>query len=244
MRLNQFLARAAGGSRREADGWIREDRVRVNGAPPESMGIPVRPGIDRVTLDGARVELPREHRYLAYHKPRGLLVSRRGQGGRQTIFDALGERARGLHSVGRLDLDSEGLLLLTDDGDLSESLLHPRTGLLRRYRVWVRPVPSPASLRALAAGSRVEGERVAPQRVVHEGARQGTGILLIDLAEGKKREVRLLARAAGLHVERLVRIQFGPVRLGTLRAGSLRPLTRAEVKALRAGGLPGVGPGC
>ncbi len=234
MRLNLFLARAAGGSRREADGWIQEGRVQVNGAPPQSIGISVRPGEDRVTLDGTSVELPREHRYLAYHKRRGLLVSRRGQGGRQTIFDVLGDRAHGLHAVGRLDLDSEGLLLLTDDGALSEALLHPRTGLLRRYRVWVRPIPTPAALRNLTTGSHVEGERVAPLRVVLEGAREGRGVLLIDLAEGKKREVRLLARAAGLEVERLVRIQFGPVHLGTLRAGGLRALDHAEVKALQA----------
>lgn len=218
--------------------------MRVNGAPPKSIGIAIQPGVDRVTLDGTAVELPKEHRYLAYHKPRGLLVSRRGQGGRKTIFDGLGKRAHGLHAVGRLDLDSEGLLLLTDDGSLSEVLLHPRTGLLRRYRAWVRPAPTPASLRALAAGSRFEGERVAPLRVVHEGTERGMGILLIDLAEGKKREVRLLARAAGLHVDRLVRIQFGPIHLGTQRVGTLRPLTRTEVDALREGGFPTPGPGC
>ncbi len=243
MRLNHFLALAAGGSRREADGWIRDGRVWVNGSPPEGMGIQVEPGRDRVTLDGTIVELPAEHRYLAYHKPRGLLVSRRGQGGKRTIFDALGPKSRGLHPVGRLDLDSEGLLLLTDDGALSEALLHPRNALLRRYRVWVRPVPGPAALRALAAGTVVEGERVAPQRLQLEGAEKGQGVLLIDLAEGRKREVRLLARAAGLTVERLVRIEFGPIRLGTLGVGSVRALDRGEVAALRSGAFPAQPPG-
>ena len=233
MRLNHFLALAAGGSRREADGWIRDGRVRVNGAPPERIGIAVEPGKDRVTLDGARVELPEERRYLAYHKPRGLLVSRRGQGGRRTIFDVLGAAARGLHAVGRLDVDSEGLLILTDDGDLSEALLHPRTALLRRYRVWVRPVPDPKVLRRLAEGGAVEGVRVRPRRVVHEGAARGLGVLLIDLGEGKKREVRVLAKAVGLDVVRLVRVEFGPIRLGTLGAGATRTLTRAETDALR-----------
>ncbi|MGH7681775.1 MAG: S4 domain-containing protein, partial [Candidatus Eiseniibacteriota bacterium] len=111
MRLNLFLARAARGSRREADGWIQDGRVKVNGAPPASIGLSVEPGVDKVTLDGKRVEIPKTHRYLVYHKPAGLLVSRRSQGGRQTIFDVLGARARGLHAVGRLDMDSEGLLL-------------------------------------------------------------------------------------------------------------------------------------
>ncbi len=244
MRLNLFLARAAGGSRREADGWIQNGRVRVNGAPPESIGIAVEPETDKVTLDGKSVTLPKAHRYLAYHKPRGLLVSRRSQGGRTTVFDALGSRARGLHAVGRLDMDSEGLILLTDDGTLSESLLHPRSALVRKYRVWVRPIPTPTSLKTLTAGARIEGERVAPLRVVHEGAERGLGILMIELAEGKKREVKLLARAAGLHVTRLLRVQFGPIHLATLQLGAVRPLRPAEIEALRAEAFPATGSGC
>ena len=243
MRLNHFLALAAGGSRREADGWIRKGRVRINGAPPEGMGVSVDPEKDRVTLDGARVELPQERRYFAYHKPRSLLVSRRSQGGRRTIFDALGASIRGLHAVGRLDLESEGLLLLTDDGALSEALLHPRTALLRRYRVWVRPIPDPKKLRLLAAGTTVEGVSVRPEGVTLEGADRGLGILVIDLAEGKKREVRVLAKAAGLDVTRLIRIQFGPVRLGTLAEGTIRALSRTEVEALRRHAFPVPSPG-
>jgi 23S rRNA pseudouridine2605 synthase len=196
------------------------------------MGVLVEPGRDQVTLDGKPVKVPETHRYLAYHKPRGLLVSRKSQGGRRTIFDSLGDRARGLHAVGRLDLDSEGLLLLTDDGDLSEALLHPRSAVLRRYRVWTIPVPDPAAMRKLAAGGVVEGVPLAPLRVTLEGAERGHGILLIDLAEGKKREVRALASAASLHVERLLRIQFGAIRLGLLKPGAIRPLTESEIGAL------------
>jgi len=243
VRLNHFLALAAGGSRREADGWIRAGRVRINDAPPESIGIAVEPDRDRVTLDGTRVELPREHRYLAYHKPRGLLVSRRGQGGRRTVFDVLGAAGHGFHAVGRLDVESEGLLLLTDDGALSEALLHPRTALLRRYRAWVRPVPDPRMLRALAGGGVVEGVRVKPRRVVHEGAAKGLGILLIDLGEGRKREVRVLAKAAGLEVVRLLRVEFGPIRLGTLGVGATRALSKTEIEALREHAFPGRAPG-
>lgn len=197
------------------------------------MGVDVDPGRDTVTLDGRAVRLPLRSRYLAYHKPPGLLVSRRGQGGKRTIFESLGERARGLHAVGRLDYESEGLLLLTDDGELSEALLHPRTEALRRYRVWVRPVPGPDALRRLESGAVVEGIAVAPRRVVLEGVERGAGILLLDLAEGKKREVRQLAASAGLDVTRLLRIQFGPIRLGPLRPGGLRPLEAREIAALR-----------
>jgi 23S rRNA pseudouridine2605 synthase len=170
---------------------------------------------------------------MAYHKPAGLLVSRKSQGGRPTIYDRLGPSARGLKSVGRLDLESEGLLLLTDDGVLAEALLHPRSGLTRVYRIRVRPVPSVPALRILRQGTRVEGVEIRPSRVVLEGAVGGEGSVLVEVREGKKREVRLLARAAGLHVHRLTRIQFGPIRLGTLEPGAVRVLSGTEVRALR-----------
>src|SRR5262245_61789388 len=197
------------------------------------MGVQVEPGQDHVTLDGKSLKLPERHRYFAYNKPRGILVSRRSQGGKPTLYDALGDQAHGLHPVGRLDYDSEGLLILTDDGDLSEALLHPRTALLRRYRVWVTPVPDPGALRMIQAGAVIEGVHVAPLHVVHEGVDGGRGVIRIDLTEGKKREVRVLVSTARLSVERLLRIRFGPVRLGTEPAGTLRPLRGQEIAALR-----------
>lgn len=234
MRLNLFLARAGGGSRREADQWIRDGRVTVNGLPPHGMGAPVTPGRDQVALDGALIQLPGTERYAAYHKPPGVLVSRRSQGGKPTVFDLLGQEARGMMPVGRLDFESEGLLLLTSDGALAEALLHPRSALIRSYRVWVRPVPEPAIVRLLREGTVVEGAPVRPVRVVLEGAERGRGIVRFDLAEGKKREVRVLAKRAGLDVERLLRTRFGPIRLGVQRRGTLRPLTRREIEALRS----------
>ncbi len=233
MRLNQFLARAGAASRREADRWIREGRILVNGAPPAGMGPDIDPGRDQVTLDGRLLHWDETFRYLAYHKPKGSLVSRRSQGGNPTIFDLLGETARGLHAVGRLDLESEGLLILTNDGVLAEALLHPRTGIDRVYRLWVSPVPGVPALRRLREGTTIEGEEVAPRRVLLEGSDRGEGILLVEIAEGKKREIRLLARAAGLHVRRLQRIRFGPVRLETLTPGHTRELTGSEIRALR-----------
>jgi len=238
VRLNQFLARAGGSSRREADRWIREGRVMVNGAPPDGMGPDIDPGQDTVTLDGRALRWDQTLRYLAYHKPAGALVSRRSQGGNPTIFDLLGESAHGLHAVGRLDLESEGLLLLTNDGVLAEALLHPRNALERVYRLWVRPVPDVAALRRLREGTTVEDVEVKPHRVFLEGAEQGEGKLLIEIAEGKKREVRLLARAAGLFVRRLQRIRFGPIRLEALPSGQIRPLSKAEVRALKDEGRP------
>lgn len=238
MRLNLFLARAAGGSRREAEGWVREDRVRINGAPPRGFGDPIDPARDRVTLDGRVVRLPAAPRWVAYHKPPGSLVSRRGQGGKPTIYDQLAGRAEGLHPVGRLDYESEGLLLLTDDGTLAEALLHPRSEFRREYRVWVSPVPDPPRLRRFAAGAVVEGTRVVPEEVELEGAERGLGILRVVLLEGKKREIRVLAKGAGLDVRRLLRIAFGPVRLGVLRRGALRALEARELAALRRLAVP------
>ncbi len=233
MRLNQFLARAGAGSRREADRWIREGRVRVNGAPPAGMGPSIDPRRDRITLDGSLLRWKEEFRYVAYHKTGGMLVSRRSQGGNPTIFDRLGETARGLHAVGRLDLHSEGLLLLTDDGVLAEALLHPRTGLRRVYRLRVFPVPDASTMRRIREGVSVGGAEVRPSRLTLEGVERGEGKLLVEIREGKKREVRILARAAGLLVRRLLRIQFGPVRLGTLRPGAARSLLPGEVAALK-----------
>lgn len=197
------------------------------------MGPSVDPSKDRIALDGRLLVWTEERRYLAYHKPSGVLVSRRSQGGHPTIFDDLGTVAHGLHSVGRLDLESEGLLLLTDDGVLAEALLHPRTGLRRVYRVWVEPIPEPDTMRLLREGAVVDGVPMSPDRVVLEGAERGSGILRIELLEGKKREIRLLTRFVGLHVHRLLRVQFGPIRLETLPRGAVRPLGKGEVNALR-----------
>jgi pseudouridine synthase len=238
VRLNLFLARAGRGSRREADEWIREGRVQVNGVTPQGFGEPIDPARDRVTLDGRPIHLPDTSRYLAYHKPPETLVSRRSQGGKPTIYQRLGPGAQGLQPIGRLDYDSEGLLLLTDDGTLAEAILHPRSEFLRRYRVWVTPVPDPDRMRRLAAGSVVEGVAVAPEAVVLEGIEKGLGILRIDLREGKKREIREFAKSAGLNVRRLLRIAFGPVHLGILRRGAVRPLTSAELGALRRLAVP------
>jgi 23S rRNA pseudouridine2605 synthase len=202
------------------------------------MGDAVDPERDRITLDGATLALPRAPRYVAYCKPRGVLVSRVSQGGRPTLYDALPRTLRGLNPVGRLDRDSEGLLLLTDDGTLAEALLHPRSALLRRYEVRVRPVPDAAAMRTLRAGAEVEGEPVKPRRVTLQGSEGGEGLLLIELAEGRKREIRVFARAAGLRVLRLVRVAFGPLRLGTLRPGATRALGSEEIEALRAAARP------
>jgi len=207
------------------------------------MGPDVDPGRDRVTVDGKPLRWDETLRYLAYHKTAGSLVSRRSQGGHPTIFDLLGATAHGLHAVGRLDLESEGLLLLTNDGVLAEALLHPRSGIERVYRLWVVPVPDVAALRRLREGTIVEEVEVVPDRVLLEGVEHGEGKLLIEILEGRKREVRLLARAAGLHVRRLQRIRFGPIRLETLPPGKTRPLTSAEVRALQGSARTRAGSG-
>ncbi len=231
-------------SRRTAEDWIREGRVRVNGQV-SSLGDRADPEKDSIKVDEKRVRPSSgPHTYILLNKPKGFVTTVSDPEGRDTVLHLIpGRLRRGVKPVGRLDVQTEGLLLLTDDGDLSEALLHPRTALLRRYRIWVRPVPDPKLLRRLLEGGVVEGVRVRPKRVVHEGAARGLGVLLIDLGEGKKREVRVLAKAVGLEVVRLVRVEFGPIRLGTLGVGRTRPLTRAETDALRRDAFSERGPG-
>jgi 23S rRNA pseudouridine2605 synthase len=244
-RLQTVLARAGLASRRTADGWIAEGRVQVNG----EVAIPgtrVTAGVDEVTIDGQPVALsaaPSVH--LAVHKPRGVLSSSRSAHGRPAVVDLVQPRPIGrLWPAGRLDVESEGLMLLTNDGAWAQRLLHPRYGLEREYAVQLDHPPSgedlarlrrgvdlddgPARLLSAAAGRRPRG--VAPD------ATSGGPWLTVRVGEGRKREVRRLFLAAGYRVQRLVRTGFGPVALGSLAAGAWRPLTPAEVAGL--GGTP------
>jgi 23S rRNA pseudouridine2605 synthase len=238
IRLNRYLAQAGVASRRGADRLIAAGRVRVNGVQVEELGILVLPGRDQIEVDGeavAGIELPR---YVAVHKPRGVVTTVRDPQGRPTILELIGDRtwdAR-LFPVGRLDLDSEGLLLLTNDGTLAHRLLHPRYHVAKRYRVWTEPSPRAIDLEQLAAGVEIEpGVATRPAAV----GDTGEGWFELEIREGKKRQIRRMCEALGLKVTRLLRTSFGPIELGDLAAGQFRALTPAEVESLDlAAGLP------
>ena len=230
IRLNRYLSQCGVASRRKADELIAAGRVAVNGLVIAEPGINIDPRTDRVSVDGRAVSAPRRLRYLLFHKPAGYLCSKGDPFGRPTIYDILPPQAHDLKYVGRLDADSEGLLLLTDDGALIERLTHPRFHLERVYLAWVRGPVTERDLRPLEQGITFQGERYQPAqvRIVRE---QPDGAVLLEfrIAEGKKREVRMMCRAIGRTVIRLLRTAFGPLRLGDLAPGLYRSFTRSEI---------------
>jgi pseudouridine synthase len=227
------LAQHGFGSRRHAETLIQRGRVTVNGSPAP-LGTVVAAG-DEVLVDGK--PLPRAARptYLIMHKPPGFVVTRHDPGGRPTVMDLLEPNLRTtVFPVGRLDLPSEGLLLLTNDGELANRLLHPRYGVIKTYLAWIRGQPTPDKLEQAAAGVEIEpGLVVVPASVKQLGSWPGGGLLEVRLGEGKKREVRRICEALGWRVARLKRVAFGSLRLGDLPLGKYRALTPAELGALR-----------
>jgi 23S rRNA pseudouridine2605 synthase len=231
LRLARFLARAGVSSRRGAAALVSANRVRINGAPPRGPGDPVDPARDLVTLDGRTLRLV-ALTWLALNKPPGYVTSRRASERHRSVFDLVKE-APGLVAVGRLDVMSEGLLLFTTDGDLASHLMHPRWQVPRRYRVTVTGGLDERGAQALEKGVRLEGEdrpvRLADWRFVPRGK---TGVLELELAEGRSRVVRRLCTAIGLGVRSLTRTAYGPVALGDLARGAARALRPAERDAL------------
>lgn len=230
MRLQRALARAGVASRRASEDLIRQGRVQVNGAVAE-VGQVVDPDTDRITI--GKQPLPRaQDAWILLNKPVGYVTSRRDPRGRPTVFDLVPE-IPGLTYVGRLDVMTEGLLLLTTDGVRLHALTHPRYRVEREYVLRAGGAPGAAVRAALARGVVVDGRRVALVR--YRVRRVDDGLeLRLTLAEGRNRIVRRLARALGLRVERLTRVGHGPIRLGELASGAWRYLNRNEIHALES----------
>lgn len=234
LRINRYLARCGICSRREADRWIEEGRVAINGKLISEHGVKVGPG-DRVTVDGQPVHIQSRHTYLLYNKPRGLLCSRNDAKGRPLIYEQL-DVPPSVQSIGRLDMDTEGLLLLTDDGDLAYRLTQPSTRLPREYRARVAGHLSLETLQKLRSGGIDigDGEKSAPWEVSIDAESSGHTWLTLVIRRGRWREVRRTLEAVGHPVRRLIRTRFGPIRLDeNMSPGSWRPLTHSEIKKLR-----------
>lgn len=230
MRLQRALARAGVSSRRGAESLIREGRVRVNGTVAE-IGSSVDPDRDVITVGGRRVRpAPGGPVWIALHKPVGMVVSRSDEEGRTTVFDLL-PKVPGLTYVGRLDVMTSGLLLLTTDGEETHRLTHPRYAVERTYRVLVHGRPESEIREALRRPIVLEGRPVGLVRWSLRPVGHSTDVLLA-LAEGRYRIVRRVCDALGLKVERLTRLSYGPVKLAALKPGEWRYLTPAEVRAL------------
>ena len=222
-RVAKVIARAGLASRRAAEAWIAAGRVAVNGATITSPALNVGDA-DRVSVDGKALPARERTRLFLYHKPRGLLTTNADARGRPTIFAALPKDLPRVVSVGRLDLNTEGLLLLTNDGGLARVLELPKTGWLRRYRVRAHGRVTQAALDALAAGITVEGIRYGPIEAKLDREQASNVWLTFAMREGKNREIRNVLGALGLEVNRLIRISFGPFQLGDLPEGGVEEL--------------------
>jgi 23S rRNA pseudouridine2605 synthase len=231
MRIHRALARAGVASRRRAEELVAAGRVQVNGVVART-GQTVDPASDRITVDGAHVAAPQAAVWMMLNKPTGVLTTRRDPGGRRTVFDLV-PGAPGLTYVGRLDYMTEGLLLLTTDGDAAHALTHPNTGVERTYVATVRG-NAPDAVVAARRGVELDDGFVRPDAVDAHPLGDRLWAFSISLSEGKNREVRRLCDVLGLDVLRLVRTRFGPLELGALAAGSARALTARERKLLEA----------
>ena len=231
-RLQKILSQAGVASRRASETLMLEGRVTVNGVTIRQLGARADARTDDIRVDGRRIHQP-ERRYILLNKPRGYVTTRADPQKRPTVIDLVG-LADYLYPVGRLDYDTEGLLILTNDGDLAVRLTHPRHGVARTYEARVVGVPDARDLQRLARGMVIDGRRTQPADVAVLGARGGTATLRITIREGRNRQVRHMCDAIGHPVEDLRRVAIGPIRDKRLKPGQWRDLTDDEVRRLRA----------
>lgn len=231
MRIQRALARAGVASRRAAEELVAAGRVRINGAVAET-GQSVNPSLDTIVVDGRTIAAPAAPLWVVLNKPSGVLTTRSDPAGRRTVFELV-EDAPGLTYVGRLDYMTEGVLLLTTDGEAAHKLTHPSSEIERTYLATVRGDGAEAA-RAAVRGVELEDGPVFPRDVSAHRAGRGLWDLELTIAEGRTREVRRLCEALGLRVERLVRTRFGPVKLGSLEPGKTRALTAREHELIAA----------
>lgn len=234
IRVQKLLAQRGVCSRRKAEEMIQAGRVQVNGRPVK-LGDGAVPGKDIITVDGQR--LPREGEgrvYLALHKPRGFVTTMADERGRRCVAQLVADAGCRVYPVGRLDKDSEGLLLLTNDGEFANLCAHPSGHVAKTYRVTLRPGVTEEQLNRLSTGIELDGKMTAPAKVRVLEEQRGRAVVEIVLYEGRNREIRRMCEALGLEVARLKRIAMGPVRLGMLPQGKYRELTHEEVQGIIA----------
>ena len=238
IRLQKILSTAGIASRRTAETLIAEGRVTVNGETVSELGSKADPETDDIRVDGRRVKAPGKRRYILLYKPKGYITTRSDPERRPTVLDLLttGGVREYVYPVGRLDYDSEGLLILTSDGDLAEKLTHPKHGVGREYHVRVRGVPDDRAIERLRKGIALDGERTAPASVelhkVIDSERGSDAILSMVIYEGRNRQIRRMCEAVGHPVSKLKRVRIGPITDDHIRPGEFRDLSEQEVAAL------------
>ncbi|MEY8310943.1 pseudouridine synthase [Oscillospiraceae bacterium 42-9] len=232
-RLQKLLAQAGAASRRKAEELILQGRVTVNGRPAK-LGDSADPQKDQIALDGQRLRLEGEKLYLALHKPRGFVTTMEDERGRRCVAQLVADVPGRVYPVGRLDKDSEGLLIMTNDGAFANAIAHPKSHVAKTYRVTLRPGVNEEQLVQISTGILIDGKMTAPAKARVLEQQQGRAVVEIVLYEGRNREIRKMCEALGLEVARLKRTAVGPVRLAMLPQGRWRELSKEEVKALLA----------
>jgi 23S rRNA pseudouridine2605 synthase len=228
-RLQKILSQAGIASRRASEQLMLQGRVTVNGATVRELGTKADAARDDIRVDGRRIKIPDVHRYILLNKPRGYVTTRSDPERRPTVLDLLRGVKEYLYPVGRLDFDSEGLLLLTNDGDLAARLTHPRHGVPRVYEALVLGEPDARDLARLSRGIAIDGRRTGPAEV----KALGPHVLRVTVREGRNRQVRKMCEAIGHPVTQLRRVAIGPIRDPRLKSGAWRDLTPREVETLR-----------
>ena len=236
MRLNRYLALCSLGSRRKVEAFILDGLISVNGAVVKDLATVVDPKVDEVRYMGKVVTANAEKTYLILNKPAGYVVSQKDEYERKTVYDLLPERFAHLPYAGRLDKNSEGLLLFTDDGELIKRLTHPSHKVEKIYRVRLEPRLNKAAIMKLREGVEIEGGITRTAKVYVKSATDSEMLLRIGITEGRKRQLRQMIEAVGGKVKSLRRVQIGPIILGDLPPGRWRPLLPAELRELRKAG--------
>ncbi len=230
IRIQKILAECGIASRRKSEEIIAAGRVRVNGKLAK-IGDKAS-AKDQITVDGESIHIAQEKLYLALHKPRGFITTMQDEQGRKCVASLVADFPERVYPIGRLDRNSEGLLLMTNDGDFANKVMHPANHVPKMYRVTVRPAANEEQLNKLATGVMIDGRMTLPAKVkvLEESAERG--VLEMVLYEGRNREIRKMCEAVGLEVARLKRTSVGPVRLGMLKQGAYRELTKEEMRIL------------
>ena len=233
IRLQKFISQCGVASRRKAEELILQGKVKINGKPAV-LGDKVTPA-DKVYVSGKRIVMPKtKFRYIMLNKPRGFITTMSDERGRKCVAELVKNVGERVYPIGRLDKDSEGMLVFTNDGDFANKVMHPKNNVYKIYRVTVRPSIDEDQLVKLETGVELDGRKTAPAyvHVIHK--EQGRVVLEMILHEGKNREIRRMCEAVGLEVARLKRTQIGGVKMGMLKQGDWRDLTEQEVKKLLA----------
>ncbi|WP_274364467.1 pseudouridine synthase [Paenibacillus thermotolerans] len=233
-RLQKVLAAAGVASRRKCEEIIEQGRVLVNGNPVTELGFKVDPTADEITVDGKKIAKEKKV-YLAFHKPKGVITSAKDPEGRQTVMDYMKGVKERVYPVGRLDYETEGLLILTNDGEFANLMTHPRHHVPKTYLATTKGIPHGSLLDKLRAGVKLDDGMTAPAEVEYADidTDKNSAVIRITIFEGRNRQVRRMFEAIHTPLTRLKRISIGPVQLAGLQRGKVRPLTKQEVEELR-----------